>query len=334
MPIIEQVGAREILDSRGNPTVEVEVALLDGTFARAAVPSGASTGEHEAVELRDGGSRYGGKGVGKAVEAVLDEIAPAVIGLSADDQRLVDQALLDLDGTPDKSRLGANAILGVSLAVSKAAADSAGLPLFRYIGGPNAHILPVPMMNILNGGAHADTGVDVQEFMVAPIGASSFKEALRWGTEVYHALKSVLKKQGLATGLGDEGGFAPDVAGTKAALDLILTAIEAAGLQGRIRRGAGARRRGHRILHGGNGLQVRERDPDRHADDRVLCRPDRFVSAGVDRGSAVGGRLGRLGGAHRGDRRPHPDWSATICSSPTRSASRTASKEARPTRFW
>ncbi len=229
MPIIEQVGAREILDSRGNPTVEVELALTDGTFARAAVPSGASTGEHEAVELRDGGSRYGGKGVGKAVESVLDEIAPAVIGLGADDQRLVDQALVDLDGTPDKSRLGANAILGVSLAVSKAAAESAGLPLFRYIGGPNAHILPVPMMNIVNGGAHADTGVDVQEFMVAPIGAPSFKEALRWGAEVYHSLKSVLKKQGLSTGLGDEGGFAPDVAGTKAALDLILSAIEAAG---------------------------------------------------------------------------------------------------------
>ena len=231
MPIIEQVGAREILDSRGNPTVEVEVALIDGTFARAAVPSGASTGEHEAVELRDGGSRYGGKGVEKAVEAVLDEIAPAVIGIVADEQRLVDQALLDLDGTPDKSRLGANAILGVSLAVAKAAADSAGLPLFRYIGGPNAHILPVPMMNILNGGAHADTGVDVQEFMIAPIGAPSFKEALRWGAEVYHALKSVLKKQGLATGLGDEGGFAPDVAGTKAALDLICSAIEAAGFK-------------------------------------------------------------------------------------------------------
>jgi len=229
VPIIEQVGAREILDSRGNPTVEVELALTDGTFARAAVPSGASTGEHEAVELRDGGSRYGGKGVGKAVESVLDEIAPAVIGLGADDQRLVDQALVDLDGTPDKSRLGANAILGVSLAVSKAAAESAGLPLFRYIGGPNAHILPVPMMNIVNGGAHADTGVDVQEFMVAPIGAPSFKEALRWGAEVYHSLKSVLKKQGLSTGLGDEGGFAPDVAGTKAALDLILSAIEAAG---------------------------------------------------------------------------------------------------------
>ena len=231
MPIIEQVAAREILDSRGNPTVEVEVALIDGTFARAAVPSGASTGEHEAVELRDGGSRYGGKGVQKAVEAVLDQIAPAVIGLSADDQRLIDQTLLDLDGTADKSRLGANAILGVSLAVAKAAADSAGLPLVRYLGGPNAHILPVPMFNILNGGAHADTGVDVQEFMVAPIGAPNFKEALRWGAEVYHALKAVLKKQGLATGLGDEGGFAPDVAGTHAALDLICSAIESAGFK-------------------------------------------------------------------------------------------------------
>jgi len=231
VPIIEQVAAREILDSRGNPTVEVEVALIDGTIARAAVPSGASTGEHEAVELRDGGSRYGGKGVQKAVEGVLDEIAPAIIGLSADEQRLVDQTLLDLDGTSGKSRLGANAILGVSLAVAKAAAESAGLPLFRYLGGPNAHILPVPMFNILNGGAHADTGVDVQEFMVAPIGAPNFKEAVRWGAEVYHSLKSVLKKQGLNTGLGDEGGFAPDVAGTRAALDLICSAIEAAGFK-------------------------------------------------------------------------------------------------------
>jgi enolase len=229
VPVIEQIAAREILDSRGNPTVEVEVVLDDGSAARAAVPSGASTGEHEAVELRDGGSRYGGKGVEKAVEGVLTELAPAVIGLNADDQRLVDQALLDSDGTPDKSRLGANAILGVSLAVAKAAADAAGLPLFRYLGGPNAHILPVPMMNIVNGGAHADTGVDVQEFMVAPIGAASFKEALRWGAEVYHSLKSVLKKQGLSTGLGDEGGFAPDIAGTVAALDLISSAIEGAG---------------------------------------------------------------------------------------------------------
>jgi enolase len=229
VPVIEQIAAREILDSRGNPTVEVEVALDDGSAARAAVPSGASTGEHEAVELRDGGSRYLGKGVEKAVAGVLSELGPAVIGLNADDQRLVDQALLDCDGTPDKSRLGANAILGVSLAVAKAAADAAGLPLFRYLGGPNAHILPVPMMNIVNGGAHADTGVDVQEFMVAPIGAASFKEALRWGAEVYHSLKSVLKKQGLATGLGDEGGFAPDIAGTVAALDLISSAIEGAG---------------------------------------------------------------------------------------------------------
>jgi len=229
--IIEQVGAREILDSRGNPTVEVEIALDDGTLTRAAVPSGASTGEHEAVELRDGGDRYLGKGVQKAVEGVLDEIAPAVIGLDAVEQRTVDQVLLDLDGTPDKSRLGANALLGVSLSVARAAAESSGLELFRYLGGPNAHVLPVPMMNILNGGAHADTGVDVQEFMVAPIGAPTFKESLRWGAEVYHALKSVLKSKGLATGLGDEGGFAPDVAGTREALDLISSAIAKTGLK-------------------------------------------------------------------------------------------------------
>ncbi|WP_280196121.1 phosphopyruvate hydratase [Nocardia farcinica] len=231
MGIIEQVGAREILDSRGNPTVEVEIALDDGTLTRAAVPSGASTGEHEAVELRDGGDRYNGKGVLKAVEGVLDEIAPAVIGLDAVEQRTVDQVLLDLDGTPDKSRLGANALLGVSLAVARAAAESSGLELFRYLGGPNAHVLPVPMMNILNGGAHADTGVDVQEFMVAPIGAPTFKESLRWGAEVYHALKAVLKSKGLSTGLGDEGGFAPDVAGTREALDLIAQAIAKTGLK-------------------------------------------------------------------------------------------------------
>ncbi|WP_137873753.1 phosphopyruvate hydratase [Rhodococcus sp. Q] len=231
MAIIEQVGAREILDSRGNPTVEVEVLLDDGTFARAAVPSGASTGEHEAVELRDGDERYLGKGVQKAVEAVLGDIAPAIIGLDAAEQRTVDQALLDEDGTPDKSRLGANALLGASLAVAKAAAESSGLDLFRYVGGPNAHILPVPMMNIINGGAHADSGVDVQEFMIAPLGAPTFKESLRWGAEVYHSLKSVLKAKGLSTGLGDEGGFAPDLAGTKVALDLILEAIEKVGLK-------------------------------------------------------------------------------------------------------
>ncbi|WP_216215108.1 phosphopyruvate hydratase [Amycolatopsis aidingensis] len=230
MAVIEQVGAREILDSRGNPTVEVEVALDDGTLARAAVPSGASTGEHEAVELRDGdSSRYGGKGVERAVAAVLDEIGPDLTGVDAVDQRIVDQKLVDLDGTPDKSRLGANAILGVSLAVAKAAADSAELELFRYLGGPNAHVLPVPMLNILNGGAHADTDVDIQEFMIAPIGAESFREALRWGAEVYHALKSVLKGRGLATGLGDEGGFAPSLTSNREALDIILVAIEKAG---------------------------------------------------------------------------------------------------------
>jgi enolase len=228
--VIEQVGAREILDSRGNPTVEVEVALDDGTLARAAVPSGASTGEHEAHELRDGDPlRFGGKGVEKAVSAVLDEIGPELVGMEAVDQRLVDQRLVDLDGTPAKSRLGANALLGVSLAVAKAAAESSGLELFRYVGGPNAHVLPVPMMNIINGGAHADTSVDVQEFMIAPVGADSFKEALRWGAEVYHALKSVLKAKKLATGLGDEGGFAPDLAGTRAALDLIAEAVEKTG---------------------------------------------------------------------------------------------------------
>lgn len=230
MAAIEAVGAREILDSRGNPTVEVEVALDDGTVSRAAVPSGASTGAFEAVELRDGGDRYGGKGVGKAVAAVLDVIGPELVGFEASEQRLVDQALLDLDGTDNKAKLGANAILGVSLAVAKAAADSADLPLFRYVGGPNAHVLPVPMMNILNGGAHADTGVDVQEFMVAPIGAASFTEALRQGAEVYHALKSVLKSEGYATGLGDEGGFAPDLSSNRAALDLIATAVDKTGL--------------------------------------------------------------------------------------------------------
>jgi enolase len=228
---IDAVGAREILDSRGNPTVEVEVALDDGTIARAAVPSGASTGAYEAVELRDGDdARYGGKGVTKAVDAVLDTIGPELLGMEATEQRLVDQALLDLDATPDKSRLGANALLGVSLAVAKAAAESSHLPLFRYVGGPNAHLLPVPMLNILNGGAHADTNVDVQEFMVAPIGAASFSEALRWGAEVYHALKKVLKGRGLATGVGDEGGYAPDLPSNRDALDLILEAVSATGL--------------------------------------------------------------------------------------------------------
>jgi len=229
MAIIEALGAREILDSRGNPTVEVEIELEDGTQARAAVPSGASTGAFEASELRDGGKRYLGKGVEKAIAFVNDEIAPEIIGFDAQDQRLIDAAMIALDGTKNKSRMGANAILGASLAVAKASAESADLSLFRYLGGPNAHVLPVPMMNILNGGAHADTNVDIQEFMIAPIGAPTFRESLRWGAEIYHALKSVLKKRGLATSVGDEGGFAPNLESNRAALDLILEAIEIAG---------------------------------------------------------------------------------------------------------
>jgi len=226
--LIDVVHAREILDSRGNPTVEVEVLLDDGSTGRAAVPSGASTGAFEAYELRDGDAdRYLGKGVTKAVEAVIDEIDPEIEFFEATDQRAIDRALIELDGTDNKQRLGANAILGTSLAVSKAAADSAGLSLFRYVGGPNAHVLPVPMMNIINGGAHADNGIDVQEFMILPIGAESFSEALRWGAEVYHQLKKTLHGKGLATGLGDEGGFAPDLPGTRAALDLIVEAIGA-----------------------------------------------------------------------------------------------------------
>jgi len=229
---IEDIGAREILDSRGNPTVEVEVLLDDGTTARAAVPSGASTGAFEAVERRDGDkNRYGGKGVEQAVAAVIEQIGPALIGYEATEQRLVDQAMIDLDGTDTKGDLGANAILGVSLAVAKAAADSAGLHLFRYVGGPNAHVLPVPMLNILNGGAHADGGVDIQEFMIAPIGAATFREALRWGAETYQALKSVLKGKGLATGLGDEGGFAPSLPTNRDALELVATAVEQAGFR-------------------------------------------------------------------------------------------------------
>ncbi|MBV9369663.1 MAG: phosphopyruvate hydratase [Frankiales bacterium] len=229
MPTIEALAAREILDSRGNPTVEVEVLLDDGSVGRAAVPSGASTGAFEAVEKRDGGERYGGKGVTKAVAAVEDDIAPEIVGYEATEQRLLDQALCDLDGTPDKSRLGANAVLGVSLAVARAAADASDLPLFRYVGGSHAHLLPVPMMNILNGGAHADTTVDIQEFMIAPVGATTFRDALRMGAEVYHALKAVLKGRGLSTGLGDEGGFAPDLPANREALDLIMEAIGKAG---------------------------------------------------------------------------------------------------------
>src|SRR5947209_15252428 len=226
--IVEIVG-REVLDSRGNPTVEVDVELLSGARGRAIVPSGASTGAHEAHELRDGGERYGGKGVRTAVEHVNTEIADAIVGLDASDQRLLDDELITLDGTDGKSRLGANAILGVSLAAAKASAEDAGLPLYRYVGGANAHALPVPFMNVLNGGAHADSNVDVQEFMLAPVGAASFAEGLRWGVETYHALKALLHERGLATALGDEGGFAPNLPSNEEALALLLTAIERAG---------------------------------------------------------------------------------------------------------
>ena len=228
---IKAITSREILDSRGNPTVEVEVSLTDGSIGIAAVPSGASTGAHEAVELRDGGDRYGGKGVLKAIAGITNEITPKLIGLKAADQKAIDKLMIDLDGSENKSKLGANAILGVSLAVAKAAAISEKTPLFKYVGGDKANLLPVPMMNILNGGAHADTNVDIQEFMIAPFGATSFKEALRWGTEIYHSLKAVLKKNGLATSIGDEGGFAPNLTSNRAALDLILTAIEKAGFK-------------------------------------------------------------------------------------------------------
>ncbi|MHA7271591.1 phosphopyruvate hydratase [Arthrobacter sp. HLT1-20] len=232
MALIEAIHAREILDSRGNPTVEVEVLLTDGAMGRAGVPSGASTGAFEAVELRDGDkSRYQGKGVLQAVEAVLEVIAPELEGIDATDQRLIDSMMLELDGTANKGKLGANAILGVSLAVASAAAESAGLPLYRYLGGPNAHVLPVPLMNILNGGSHADSDVDIQEFMIVPLGAATFSEGLRWGVEVYHNLKAVLQEKGLSTGLGDEGGFAPNLPSNRAALDLILEAIKRAGYE-------------------------------------------------------------------------------------------------------
>ena len=229
MTKIQSTVAREILDSRGNPTVEVDLRLESGVFARAAVPSGASTGAFEAAELRDGGSRYLGKGVTSAVNNVMSKIAPVVRGMDVFDQRAIDSKMIELDATVNKSSLGANAILGVSLAVAKAAAAERKLPLYGFLGGSDAKLLPVPMMNILNGGAHADTNVDIQEFMIAPIGAQSFKDGLRWGAEIYHSLKSVLKKRGLATSIGDEGGFAPNLESNRAALDLIIEAIEKAG---------------------------------------------------------------------------------------------------------
>ena len=296
MPSIEAVGAREILDSRGNPTVEVEVALDDGTIARAAVPSGASTGQYEAVELRDGGDRYGGKGVRQAVDAVLDTIGPELLGIESTEQRIVDQALIDLDATPDKSRLGANALLGVSLAVARASADSLGLPLFRYVGGPNAHLLPVPMLNILNGGAHADTNVDVQEFMIAPIGAASFSEALRMGAEVYQALKSVLKQRGLTHQRRRRGRLRPRPAGQPRRARPHPRGRHRHRAHARPRHRAGARR-GRVGVPLRDRLPLRGQRPHRRADDRVLRRPRRELPDRLDRGRPRRERLGGLGGA-------------------------------------
>ena len=333
MASIEAVGAREILDSRGNPTVEVEVLLDDGTFARAAVPSGASTGAFEAVELRDGGDRYLGKGVQKAVDAVIQTLGPTVEGLDADDQRLVDQTMLDADGTPNKAQLGANAILGVSLAVARAAADSAGLPLYRYVGGPNAHLLPVPMMNIVNGGAHADSNVDVQEFMIAPIGAPTFKEALRSGAEVYHALKSVLKKKGLSTGLGDEGGFAPNLDSNRAALDLIAEAVEASGQKLGTDIGLAMDVAASEFCEGGvytfEGVQKSSAEMigllRRARARRTRSSPSRTPST---RTTGTAGRPSPTSSATRSSS------SETTCSSPTSSGSSAASTAATPTRCW
>src|SRR3954447_8269878 len=231
MSSIEHIVGREVLDSRGNPTVEVEVLLESGARGRAIVPSGASTGQFEAVELRDGGDRYGGKGVLQAVEHVNGELLATLVGMEALDQRAVDLAMLDLDGPDNKGRLGANALLGVSLAVARASADELELPLFRYVGGANAHVLPVPMMNVINGGVHADNNVDLQEFMLMPVGAASYAEGLRWGTETYHVLKNILHGRGLSTAVGDEGGFAPDLASNEEALQIIIEAIERAGRQ-------------------------------------------------------------------------------------------------------
>ena len=278
--MIEQIHAREILDSRGNPTIEVDVYLDDGSFGRAAVPSGASTGKFEAVELRDGDAdRYLGKGVLKAVENVNERIAPELVGLDETDQVAIDRAMIDLDGTENKGNLGANAILGVSLAVAKAAAESAGLPLYRYVGGTLARTLPVPMMNILNGGAHADNTVDIQEFMIMPVGAPTFRDALRMGAEVFHALKSVLQGKGLSTAVGDEGGFAPNLRSNEEALDVIVEASRLPGADGVEQHRPGVGRGLQRALRERRlPLPGRGEDPERRRDDRVLHPPHRAVS--------------------------------------------------------
>jgi len=333
VPSIDVVVAREILDSRGNPTVEVEVGLDDGSTGRAAVPSGASTGAFEALELRDGDkSRYFGKGVEKAVLAVIEQIGPELIGYDATEQRLIDQAMLDLDATPDKSSLGANAILGVSLAVAHAASEASDLPLFRYLGGPNAHVLPVPMMNILNGGSHADSNVDIQEFMIAPIGAESFSEAVRWGVEVYHTLKGVLKDRGLSTGLGDEGGFAPNLDSNREALDLIVEAIKKAGYTpGKDVALALDVAASEFYKDGAYQFEGKALSPPSSPTTTPSWSPRTRWSPSRTRCSRTTGRAGRPSPPSSATR---CSWSVTTCSSPTRCAWPAASRRARPTRSW
>ena len=334
MAIIEAVGAREILDSRGNPTVEVEVAarrrhVRPRGRARAARPPAPSRRSSCATAA----SATAARACRRPSPAWSRQIGPALEGLDADDQRLVDQTMIDLDGTPNKAKLGANAILGVSLAVARAAADSAGLPLYRYVGGPNAHLLPVPMMNILNGGSHADSNVDVQEFMIAPIGAPTFREALQQGAEVYHALKSVLKKKGLATGLGDEGGFAPDLDSNRAALDLIAEAVAAAGLTLGTRHRAGDGRRRERVLRQRH-LHLRGRHEVGRRDDRLLRRPGRVVPDRLASRTPSTRTTGTAGRPSPTSSATRSRSSATTCSSPTSSGSSAASTAARPTRCW
>ena len=325
--IIDIVG-REILDSRGNPTVEVDVTLEDGSFGRAAVPSGASTGAHEAVELRDGDkARYLGKGVLKAVDAVNGEIFDAIGGMEAENQIQIDETLIKLDGTANKGRLGANAILGVSLAVAKAAAEAHGLPLYRYVGGTNAHLLPVPMMNIINGGAHADNPIDFQEFMILPVGAETFAEAMRMGSEIFHTLKKALKDAGHNTNVGDEGGFAPNLASADEALEFIVKRDREGRLQagrGRLpRRSTAPRPSSSRTASTTWRARARRSAPTSMV--ALSRRPRRALPDRLDRGRHGGGRLGRLEGADRRDRRQGASSSATISSSPTRSACARAS---------
>ena len=336
MSIIEEIVGREILDSRGNPTVEVEVELVSGARGRAAVPSGASTGVHEAVELRDGGNRYGGKGVARAVAHVNQELRDGILGLDASDQRLLDTELLALDGTENKGRLGANAILGVSLAAAKAVAEERELSLYRYVGGTNAHVLPVPLMNVVNGGAHADSNVDIQEFMLVPLGAVSFSEGLRWGVETYHALRGLLKERGLATALGDEGGFAPNLPSNAEALELLVAAIERAGYTPGQEIALAIDAAASEFFDADEQhVRAERRRPQVHERRarRLSRRPLPPLPGRLDRGRHGRRRLGRLGCADRTSRQQGPARRRRRVRHQHPSGSSRASSAASPTRF-